>query len=121
MIGLYRTHQEQIQKVEQSLKAPFQIRTVDPNPYERTGTENRQVKRPEPDGISQIQKSFGHEVENAGGALSDKQIRLDSKNSLRHPVSAIKCLRCNACMPEMDFLYTKKTGLCISCWEEQEA
>lgn len=41
MIGLYRIHQEQIKKVEQSLKAPFQIHKGD------TGTGNPQVKKPE--------------------------------------------------------------------------
>jgi hypothetical protein len=113
MIGLYRIHQEQIKKVEQSLKAPFQIRKGD------SCAGNHQVKKPEYGGMRQ--KSLAGEREHDGSVSSNKRVRMDPPTPPSSPVPALRCLRCNTRMPEMDFLYTNKSGLCICCWEEQEA
>jgi len=32
-------------------------------------------------------------------------------------IPSIRCMRCGDDFPISDFLYTKKSGLCISCWE----
>lgn len=40
----------------------------------------------------------------------------------KSPVSmsrAIRCVHCGIHFPVADFLYTKKSGLCIDCWEKQ--
>ncbi|MDP3563667.1 MAG: hypothetical protein Q8R70_04185, partial [Methanoregula sp.] len=34
-----------------------------------------------------------------------------------HTGTAIQCFRCGDGFSVTDYLYTKKTGLCISCWE----
>jgi hypothetical protein len=34
-------------------------------------------------------------------------------------VRAIRCSRCGTLFPLADFLYTRKSGLCIDCWEAQ--
>ncbi|MGA7627867.1 MAG: hypothetical protein WCC86_07800 [Methanoregula sp.] len=111
MIGLYRIHQEQIKKVEQSLKAPFQIHKGD------TGTGNPQVKKPE----HMRQKSLSGERELGRNVSGNKRVCMDPPTPPSSPVPALRCLRCNTRMPELDFLYTNKSGLCICCWEEQEA
>ena len=111
MIGLYRIHQEQIKKVEQSLKAPFQIHKGD------TGTGNSQVKKPE----RMRQKSLSGEREHDRNISGNKRVCMDPPTPPSSPVPALRCLRCNTRMPELDFLYTNKSGLCICCWEEQEA
>jgi|GEM_PF-4515445 hypothetical protein len=36
-----------------------------------------------------------------------------------HYTVAIPCRRCGEQYPLSDFYYTKKTGLCIPCWEEK--
>jgi len=32
-------------------------------------------------------------------------------------IPAVRCFRCGDMFPVTDFLSTKKSGLCISCWE----
>jgi formylmethanofuran dehydrogenase subunit E len=47
------------------------------------------------------------------------------KGSVTHSAPAhrallpVQCFRCGDAFPETDFLYTKKSGLCISCWERK--
>ena len=36
-----------------------------------------------------------------------------------HSMPAIRCFRCGDEFPVTDFLYTKKSGLCIPCWEKR--
>jgi hypothetical protein len=37
----------------------------------------------------------------------------------RPKVPAIRCRKCGEQFPVLDFHYTKKTGLCIPCWERK--
>ena len=119
MIRSYRIHQEQIKKVEQSLKAPYLIHKAESCMHETSNRAGTQIKRPEHTAVTrpmQRQKFPG-----PCWKTSDRES--DDKRELRlfpPPLPAIRCIRCRACMPMMDFLYTKKTGLCIPCWEEQE-
>jgi len=109
MIGSYRIHNEQIKKVEQSLKAPYLRHRVGPCIHEDSGIVMMQIKRPENIAPIQRQKSCDY----------DRDLRQDPPTLPPSPGSATRCFRCNTRIHEMDYLYTKKTGLCIPCWEEQ--
>ena len=81
-----------------------------------------QVQQSEPDSSLSIQrqKSCDYDRKNAHkGPGSKLDLRQDPPNLPPPPVPVMRCLRCNTRIPEMDYLYTKKTGLCIPCWEEQ--
>jgi hypothetical protein len=124
VISTYRIHHEQIKKVEQSLKAPYRRRLADPCIHQTPGMAMMQVIRPEPENTVPIQrqKSYANDRNNVPGAKGMKRdLRQDPPNVPPPPVPAMRCLRCKTRMPEIDYLYTKKTGLCITCWEELEA
>ena len=36
---------------------------------------------------------------------------------VRRMVTSFKCFQCGDAFPPLDFQYTKKSGLCIPCWE----
>jgi len=125
MISSYRIHQEQIKKVEQSLKAPYLIHKAESCTHETSGRAGTQIKRPEHTAVTNPmlrQKFPGPGWKASGKEFHDNRELQFLPPELPSPlVSAVRCICCSACMPMMDFLYTKKTGLCISCWEEQEA
>ena len=93
MISSYRIHQEQIKKVEQSLKAP----------YQRYSADTRGIK------------SSGRD------AVRTKQTQQDPPHLPPPPFPALRCVQCHKRIHEMDYHYTEHTGLCITCWEAQEA
>lgn len=120
MIKSYRIHQEQIKKVEQSLKAPYLIHKAESCMHETSGRAGIQIERPEHTAVTRPTRR--QKFPGPGRKTSDWES--DDKRELQlfpSPLPAIRCTRCSARMPMMDFLYTKKTGLCISCWEEREA
>ena len=101
MLSSYRIHQEQLKRVEQGLRAPYQRRSAG------TGLSLGLVvqdKRPVPCSTRKNQRR------KTTGVLT-----------LENEESVVRCSQCNARIPEMDFLYTNKSGLCIPCWEAQEA
>jgi hypothetical protein len=124
MISSHRIHQEYIKRVEQSLKAPYLIRKAEPCMDETSSRVRTQIKRPKPAvgaSIIQRQKFPGEGWKTSDLASNNSlEVQLFTPQSSTFPVIAVKCIRCGSCMPIMDFLYTKKTGLCISCWEDQE-
>jgi len=97
MISSYRIHQEQILKVAESLNAPYQKKTGKVSIVaEKTKSA---PKRPVP----------AHRTRPA------------VQKPTQQPETECRCHQCNAGIPKMDYLYTQKTGLCISCWEKMEA
>jgi hypothetical protein len=53
-----------------------------------------------------------------GSALNLKKGNTSpSREFSGHQVPAIRCFRCGEKFPVTDFYYTKKSGLCIPCWE----
>ena len=115
-----KIHLEQIENVARTLKESTRTRRPDPLPAGRTG--NRKPVQQN----SGITDSAGHSrVRNtvwATGAVKGPVTDVPTYTSsgtdspeLNLPV--IRCFRCGDGFPVLDFLYTKKTGLCISCWE----
>jgi hypothetical protein len=113
VISSYRIHQEQIKKVEESLRAPYRRTRTGQGVYEIPGWATVQEKQPLARGSIQLRQQSM-----LRGKRSQKP---ESPNLPPPPVPAMRCVRCNSRIHEMDYLYTKKTGLCIPCWEEQEA
>lgn len=112
MFSSHRIHEEQIKKSAQSLKALYQVRNAESVIYERSGVVRSQVRQPEKSPCK-----YGEGTNPASDYCRDKKLPLDLSSPQIH---AMRCIRCNARIPVTDFLYTKKTGLCIPCWEEME-
>jgi formylmethanofuran dehydrogenase subunit E len=111
MFRSHRIHEEQIKKSAQNLKALYQIRNTGSATTESSGLAVQQAIRPE--------KSHGKD-RGATGNLSMDNRHIQSPEAFTPPsIPARRCKKCNARIPAIDFLYTKKTGLCIPCWEEQ--
>ena len=116
MIRSNRIHEEQIRKVAQNLNAPFYVRTGRPGSFGpseavRSGTRHRD---PRPASGNQDQGGTGI---TPGGTPVPEKPDLTSGPAV-HPLT---CIRCGSRIPALDFLYTQETGMCIPCWEEQEA
>ncbi len=122
MISSSRTHEDQIRKVTQNLNAPFQIRKAESGRYDRSITGRTQSTESQPAGSHPVrqQEFLDTDQERDDAVPDDDQELLDSDPLSRPMASQRQCIRCSARIPAMDFLYTKKTGLCIPCWEEQE-
>jgi len=95
MISSYRIHQEQILRVAENLNAPFQ-------------KKNSRIAV-----ISEKPKKAPKRPVPAPHSLPVVQVL--------PPAAMVRCSKCNAGIPAMDYLYTQQSGLCISCWEEMEA
>jgi len=96
----HRTHEDQIKKIAQSLKAPFQIRKNESGACEVSGIIRTEIKQPI--------------FTNAN--LKQRQKFHDSPTV--NPET--RCIRCHARVSAMDSHYTNMTGLCISCWESDD-
>ena len=115
----YRIHQEQLANVARNLKELSVTRLPDPQPSVRSGKGRAKTKT----GMT--------------GRTASPRVRKTvwKTDTLKEPVKHLpadilygteahgsmapvnRCLRCGEDFPGTDFLYTKKTGLCISCWE----
>jgi hypothetical protein len=112
MFSSHRIHEEQIKKSTQSLKALYQVRNAESVRDEKSGMVRSQVRQPE-----KSHYNYGESTSPASDYSRDKKLPLDLSSP---QIPAMRCIRCNARIPVTDFLYTKKTGLCIPCWEEME-
>jgi len=119
MMKLQRMHDEQIKKIAQSLKAPYSVRKTDSIISETSREVSKQITRPENaenNPISQ-KKSRAHKSR-VMGPTGNPEKQMLPERSLK-TVPDIQCIRCGDRFPVTDFLYTKKTCLCISCWETE--
>ena len=116
MLKWYRTHQEQIENIAQSLKELYYA----PRPGPRPGV------LPAPEQQGGVSHPGGHSATRRNARKTHpvtSSIRESRKGGSHSPgsslltVPAMRCCRCNTCFPRADYLYTKKSGLCISCWE----
>ena len=114
----YRIHQEQLANVARSLKELSVTRLPDPQPLVRSG-KNRAKPKTRMTGRTaspRVHKTVWETNPLKGSVKhvpAEIQPRTKAPGSL-DPVN--RCLRCGEDFPANDFLYTKKTGLCISCW-----
>ncbi len=118
MLKGYKIHQEQIENVARTLRESTQRMRPDPLTVGRTGK-----RKPVLNGgiTSSTARSPSTTVWGTGavkGPVTDVQNNTPYEMEMPgFSVPAIRCFRCGDGFPVTDFLYTKKTGLCISCWE----
>jgi len=114
MLVSYRIHEEQIKKVAQNMKALYNTRQAESGIQKTSGCTGTQINRIKHAASTdkQLRKSRDHDGSGAvfNNNREDRMISVDSTPALR-------CIRCSDRFPATDFLYTKKSGLCISCWE----
>jgi hypothetical protein len=121
MLKSYRIHQEQIENVRKNLIDIYNTPLVDPQPAGRPGRGRPRSKSGAKDPESRSRA--GKIVWGTGavkGPVTDMPAEGFPGNALSGPrVPAMLCPACSSYFPVSDFLYTKKSGLCISCWEEK--
>jgi hypothetical protein len=116
----YRIHEEQIRNVARSFRELYHARRPDLQPARRPGTAN--VKQPHGKTGSASRVQVGKTVWETGPAErsmgEDQNNLLPNMETPGRTITAIRCYRCGVDFPVADYLYTKKSGLCIDCWEE---
>jgi hypothetical protein len=112
----YRTHQEQIEKVAKSLKELYYApRSGQPTAVRQKSEQKGRVSRLENLAGTQKRVWTTHPVKTPGIVGRDAYVHSPGSSPLTVP--AMRCTRCNTRFPKADYLYTKKSGLCITCWE----
>ena len=109
MIKSYRIHQEQIKKVEQSLKAPYLIHKAESCMHETSGRAGIQIERPEHTAVTRPTRR--QKFPGPGRKTSDWESDDKRECNCSVATSCDTVYRCSARMPMMDFLYTEKDRL----------
>ena len=121
MLKSYRIHQEQIENIRKNLIEIFNPRFPGPQLADRAG-KGKPGSRSGAAG-SKSRSRAGKIIWGTGavkGPVTDMPNEGFSGKALSGPrVPAMLCSGCGSYFPVSDFLYTKKSGLCISCWEEK--
>jgi len=116
----YRIHEEQVRNIAQCFRELYHIR--------RTGRQAPARNKKEPkDTAGSESGAFwaphdGHVWVTGtvrGPILYSPEENPSSWKSPGSMKRAVRCVQCGIDFPVADFLYTKKSGLCIDCWEKQ--
>jgi len=116
----YKIHEEQIANVAKELKELYYTRRPDSWPPGSCGKGNENQKKGKA-GIIQrlkVHKTIWETGPVEGPATHGQNELLPKMETPGRTVTAIRCFRCGTDFPVADFHYTKKSGLCIDCWEE---
>jgi hypothetical protein len=122
MLKHYRMHGEQIASIAQTMKEMYNVRRVDSDVSGRSESGGATRSLHTDRGME------GGDPRLAVIMMPTKRKtfqRFTSPGSVPHSAPAhrdllpVQCFRCGDAFPETDFLYTKKSGLCISCWERK--
>ena len=121
MIRSYQMHEEQIASIAQTMKDLYQVRRIH-SPSERSRDTAGAAARPQcRDATTTGTNSRLAATTMAKVGGHPEQFMYPGPASANAPaqryIPSIRCIRCGDDFPVMDFLYTKKSGLCISCWE----
>jgi hypothetical protein len=117
----YRLHEEQLAGIARSIKQMYRRPHIESmsNAHGFITGDGTQAK-PHTAGLSRV--ISGHtsrtipEMSRSGKCLTYPGSAPDSA-PVRLMVTSFKCFRCGDAFPLLDFQYTKKSGLCIPCWE----
>jgi len=117
MFTSYRIHQEQLRHLNDYLNTIYSRRIDE----QEEDTEKRDLvswnlKKTEME--SDIQPvTFRHTAKHDGlTPMASSRRNLPGKEGRNN--SVYRCRWCGEPFPLLDFYYTKKTGLCILCWED---
>jgi hypothetical protein len=119
MLKSYKIHEEQIANIAREFKERYHTRRSDSQLPGRGGTGNEQEQngkngsplRP------RVRKTIWETGPVKGPFSEGPDDLLPKMETPCRTVTAIRCFRCGVDFPVADFLYTKKSGLCIDCWE----
>jgi hypothetical protein len=123
VITRYRTHEEQIASIAQTMRELYHVRRDDSNANDVPGTGNSAVSQDISDEIGERNPRFSvrNTTKNVKTLKSRKHQASGTDSApAQQSLSAIKCFRCGDAFPVTDFLYTKESGLCIPCWESKK-
>jgi hypothetical protein len=116
----YKIHEEQIANVARELQEIYQTRRPFTLPPGRSG--KGKVKQKNEKTGNQPRLRVSKPVWETGpvegltpDVRNDQFLKMKTPNGV---VTAVRCFRCGINFPVPDFHYTKKSGLCIDCWEE---
>jgi hypothetical protein len=114
-----RIHQDQLQQMTEMIKMLYNVRKQDREDIpceEKTLQRTREWLVPDAPGST----PFGKDLR---GTFRRKQFSPAAGRGRKHAPGqlgfATRCTQCGGSFPEPDYLYTEKTGLCISCWESR--
>ena len=112
MLKSNRIHEEQIESISRAMKELYHVR--------RTELPVLHTNRFRAGAIGCAGLGVSHQANPSAGTLPENQCdgnTISPAGLSQRNLPAIRCLRCGDAFPVTDFLYTKKTGLCILCWE----
>jgi hypothetical protein len=118
MLKSYKIHEEQIANVAREFKERYHTRR--PESQSPGGTGNENLKKGKAGSIPRprVQKIIWETSPIEGPVMDGLTELLPTMEIPGHSTTAIRCFRCGINFPVADFHYTKKSGLCIDCWEE---
>jgi hypothetical protein len=122
MLKSDKMHQEHIAQSAQTMKDLYYVRRVD-LPARINGDETHATSR-------SLSGRATTPARNPGVTSRTVSKRSTSSEDLFHPqntshdnrektIPLIRCFRCGNTFPVTNFLHTKKSGLCRSCWEKR--
>jgi hypothetical protein len=116
----YRIHEEQIRNVARSFRELYQARRPDSLRAGSADTGNvRQTEGKTGSAFPvRVQKTVWQTRPAEGSVLEGQDYLVPKMETPNRTITAIRCYRCGVDFPVADFLYAKKSGLCIDCWEE---
>jgi len=115
-----KIHEDQIANVTRDLKELYYTRRPDSQPPHCSGKGGGKQKN-EKTGCAprlRVRKTIWETGPVEEGMMDGKGHLVPKMETPGRTVTAIRCFRCGIDFPVADFLYTKKSGLCIDCWEE---
>jgi|WetSurMetagenome_2_1015567.scaffolds.fasta_scaffold33774_4 hypothetical protein len=122
MLKSYKMHEAQLAGIAQSMKELYHMRRPESSPSTTTRFQASMPSRK--DCPANAAPGAGSRIPRMADSGEDRisrqgyQNRPASRNtSAEFTLPVIRCSRCGDDFPVTDFLYTKKTGLCIACWE----
>jgi hypothetical protein len=120
MLKSYKMHEAQLAGIAQSMKELYNMRRPEPSQPAstrfRTGTPSR--NRPANATLGTGSRIL-HQNDSGGDCVTITRYENNPgpRNTSSETLPVIRCSRCGDEFPVTDFLYTKKSGLCIACWE----
>ena len=120
MLKGYKIHEDQIANIARNLKEHYHTRRPDSRLPGSSSKGNKQQKNEKTASAlhMQVSKTVWEIGPVKRSVMDGQEDLLPKMETPGRTVTAIRCFRCGVDFPEADFLYTKKSGLCIDCWEE---
>lgn len=115
----YRIHEDHIRNVARTFVELYHTRRPHLLP---AGHAGKKLKQGSETALGTTHTRVSKTIWGAGPVQEAATHEHDEKNHdpiiPPSPITAVRCYHCGVNFPVADFLYTKRSGLCIDCWEE---